>query len=67
MAKGEAELGIQQLSELKHIDGIEIVGLLPDEIQLKTPFSAAIVTTTTRMNETTKLIGIFKRRVPAWD
>jgi molybdate transport system substrate-binding protein len=56
VARGEAELGIQQLSELKYIDGIDIVGLLPDEIQLKTPFSAAIVTTSTRMNEATKLI-----------
>ncbi|KMO36165.1 ABC transporter substrate-binding protein [Methylobacterium tarhaniae] len=43
VARGEAEIGFQQLSELKPVPGIEIVGLLPQEVQLYTVFSAGIV------------------------
>jgi molybdate transport system substrate-binding protein len=42
VAKGEAELGLQQMSELKPIPGIEIVGPLPDSLQKITVFSAGI-------------------------
>ena len=44
VARGEAEIGFQQISELKPIPGIEIVGPLPDEVQKITIFSAGIVT-----------------------
>jgi molybdate transport system substrate-binding protein len=44
VARGEAEIGFQQLSELKHIAGIELVGLLPAEAQEVTLFSAGVVT-----------------------
>src|SRR5262245_27872117 len=40
VARGEVELGFQQLSELMHLPGIDVVGLLPDEIQFITIFSA---------------------------
>lgn len=43
VARGEAELGFQQLSELQHIDGIDVVGLLPEAVQEVTQFSAALV------------------------
>jgi molybdate transport system substrate-binding protein len=43
IARGEYELGIQQFSELKPIAGITIVGLIPDAVQLPTPYSAALV------------------------
>src|SRR5271155_3891814 len=33
VARGEAELGFQQISELKPIPGIDIVGPLPDDLQ----------------------------------
>jgi len=42
VAKGEVELGFQQLSELLHEDGIEILGPLPPEIQIVTVFSAGV-------------------------
>jgi len=42
VAKGEVELGFQQLSELIHLDGISIVGPLPPEIQITTTFSAGV-------------------------
>ncbi|MGY2050252.1 substrate-binding domain-containing protein [Methylobacterium sp. JK268] len=44
VARGEAEIGFQQLSELKPIPGIDIVGLLPAEVQLYTVFSAGRIT-----------------------
>ncbi len=43
VARGEAQIGFQQLSELKPIPGIDIVGLLPEGAQRVTVFSAGIV------------------------
>ena len=42
VARGEAELGFQQISELKPVAGIDIVGPLPPELQQITVFSAGI-------------------------
>jgi molybdate transport system substrate-binding protein len=41
-ARGEAELAVQQVSELMQADGIDIVGPLPDELQSITEFSAGV-------------------------
>lgn len=43
LARGEADFGCQQHSELLPVQGITIVGLIPDQVQLSTPFAAAIV------------------------
>jgi molybdate transport system substrate-binding protein len=40
VAKGEVELGFQQLSELLHVEGVDILGPLPPEVQITTVFSA---------------------------
>jgi molybdate transport system substrate-binding protein len=42
VAKGEAALGLQQRSELINIEGIELLGNLPDEVAYITTFSAGI-------------------------
>jgi molybdate transport system substrate-binding protein len=42
VAKGDAELGVQQISELLPVPGIEIVGPLPAELQKLTVFSAGL-------------------------
>ena len=42
VARGDAELGFQQISELLPIAGIDYVGPLPAEVQQVTVFSAGI-------------------------
>ena len=41
VASGQADLGFQQLSELLHAPGIELLGLLPEEAACITVFSVA--------------------------
>jgi molybdate transport system substrate-binding protein len=41
---GEADLAVQQISELMSIDGIDVVGPFPEPYQKHTDFSAAIFT-----------------------
>jgi molybdate transport system substrate-binding protein len=44
VARGEAELGFQQVSELMPVAGIELVGKLPPELQKITVFAAGVTT-----------------------
>jgi molybdate transport system substrate-binding protein len=44
VARGDAEIGFQQISELRSVAGIEIVTELPPEVQRVTVFSAGIAT-----------------------
>jgi molybdate transport system substrate-binding protein len=47
LARGEADLGFQQMSEFLDVDGIEIVGPLPEVIQTITTFTAGVGTRST--------------------
>lgn len=42
VAKGEAEIGFQQLAELIHLPGIDLLGPLPDAVQITTVFSGGV-------------------------
>jgi len=44
VARGEAEIGFQQVSELIHVAGITFVGTIPAEVQPTTFFAGALAT-----------------------
>jgi molybdate transport system substrate-binding protein len=54
VAKGEVALGFQQLSELLSVSGIEIIGTLPDDIQITTLFSTGISTNSMQLQAALK-------------
>ena len=45
VASGEAEIGFYPKSEVVNVDGLTVVGPLPDAIQLTTVYGAAVTTT----------------------
>ena len=57
VARGEAEIGFQQISELRPVDGIDIVGPLPPGAQHLTVFSAGIVMTAKQRDGARRLIA----------
>ena len=42
VASGEVALGFQQLSELMHLEGIDLLGAMPEPVQINTIFSAGV-------------------------
>jgi molybdate transport system substrate-binding protein len=44
IASGEAEIGVQQVAELRPVPGTEFVGELPADLQTRIPYSAGIAT-----------------------
>ena len=57
LAKGEVDLGFQQLSELIHLPGITVVGALPAAIQITTTFTAGLCSTATQPHAARALLG----------
>jgi molybdate transport system substrate-binding protein len=58
VARGEAELAIQQLCEHMLVPGIEIVGPLPDELNKTTTFTAGVTPSAAAPNEAAALIRL---------
>jgi molybdate transport system substrate-binding protein len=56
VARGDADLGFQQLSELLHFPGIHIVGPLPSEIQATTVFSVGVSSSSSRVEGARHLV-----------
>ena len=48
VARGELALGFQQLSELIHLDGIDVIGTMPAAVQITTTFSGGLCTASSR-------------------
>jgi molybdate transport system substrate-binding protein len=42
LARGEVDLGFQQLSELMHMQGVDVLGCLPPGLEIVTTFSAGL-------------------------
>jgi molybdate transport system substrate-binding protein len=57
VARGEADLGFQQLSELINVPGVVVLGPLPPAIQSVTVFAAGVARTSGQPQETRKLIA----------
>ena len=59
VASGEVELGFQQRSELIHLQGIDLVGDLPEAIQIDTVFSAGVCAASSQPEAAAALIAFF--------
>jgi len=57
LARGEAEIALQQISELLPISGIKVIGLLPDAVQLVTVFSAGTFASAADPGAAGRLVG----------
>lgn len=60
VARGDLEIGFQQVSELLPIPGVDFVGTLPEDIQKVTVFSAGIAAGCQQITEAEKLIHFFR-------
>ena len=58
VARGEAEIGFQQVAELIHVPGITFVGALPAEVQPMFSF-AGVLTRTAREPEAARTLLVF--------
>jgi molybdate transport system substrate-binding protein len=56
VARGEVALGFQQLSELKDLEGIEVIGLMPETVQITTTFSAGICASSSHTSEVRRML-----------
>lgn len=59
VARGDAELGFQQISELLPIPGVDFVGPLPESVQKVTLFSAGVAAHSTQPELAQELIRFF--------
>ena len=57
VARGEVELGFQQLSELMPVPGIDVIGLLPPEIQAVTVFAGAVCRASSQRHDARALLA----------
>jgi molybdate transport system substrate-binding protein len=65
VARGDAEIGFQQISELLPVRGIKVVGPIPAEVQQITVFSAGIATGAAEPAAGKELIAFLASRAAA--
>ncbi|MEZ2141344.1 substrate-binding domain-containing protein [Bradyrhizobium sp. DN5] len=56
LVNGEADLAVQQISELKQVDGIEVVGPIPHDLQMPAVFSAGRMANATHAEAADRLL-----------
>jgi molybdate transport system substrate-binding protein len=64
VARGEAGITLQPLSELIHAPGVEVVGNVPQEVQFTSVFSAAIVRGSQNIGAAKRLIAFLASPAP---
>lgn len=64
-ARGDAEIAVQQVSELMQVAGIDVIGPLPAALQKATVFSAGILSTSKNPDAAASLIGWLSTPVTA--
>jgi molybdate transport system substrate-binding protein len=65
VAAGEAEIGLQQISEIMSVDGVELVGPLPDALQTVTVYAAGILTSAEQPDAAKALVAFLMRPASA--
>jgi len=70
VARGEADVGLHQVTEILPVAGVKLVGPLPGDLNRLTRYDAAIVATTTHRAEADALMGALtnddaRRRIEA--
>lgn len=60
VASGEVEIGFQQLSELMHLAGIDVLGPMPPGIEIVTTFSAGLCATSTQAEAVRALLAFMR-------
>jgi len=60
VASGEADIGLLPVSEIIHAPGVEVAGVIADEIQLHQIFAAAAVANSAEMDSAKQLIAFLK-------
>jgi len=66
IASGEAEIGMQQVAELRPVPGVDVIGELPPELQKQIPYSAGIAAKA-KDAATARALVSFLRSQPALD
>ena len=59
IAKGEVALGFQQLSEMLNVPGVDLVGMLPPDIEIITTFSGAVAASCANAGPARELLAFF--------
>jgi molybdate transport system substrate-binding protein len=65
VAAGEADIGLLPVSEIVHATGVELAGVIADEIQLNQIFAAAIVATSKQTEGAKRLIAFLTSQFAA--
>jgi molybdate transport system substrate-binding protein len=65
LARGDVDLGFQQLGELMHIEGIDVLGPMPPGLEIVTTFAGAVCTASTQPDAARALLDFI--RSPAAD